>query len=88
VGHYLIHRPQTGINKVLSSVFDINYVPLALVVTDGHTLLHHPYTQSEVEIKRNVFTAMLELPRYYRIPVHSLHKIGHVVTGMFARIVD
>jgi Cytochrome b5-like Heme/Steroid binding domain len=88
VGHYLIHRPQVGINKALSSVFDINYVPLALVVTDGHTLLHHPYTQSPVDIKRNVFTAMLELPRYYRLPVHSLHKIGHVVSGTFIRIVD
>ena len=88
VGHYLIHRPQVGLNKVFSSVFDINYVPLALVVTDGHTLLHHPFTQSEVDIKRNVFTAMLELPRYYRVPIHSLHKIGHVVTGMFARIIE
>ena len=86
VGHYLIHRPQVGWNKLFSSVFDINYVPLALVVTDGHTLLHHPYTQSEVDIKRNVFTAMLELPRYYRVPIHSFHKLGHVVTGMFARI--
>lgn len=88
VGHYLIHRPQVGINKALSSIFDINYVPLALVVTDGHTLLHHPYTQSAVDIKKNVFTAMLELPRYYRLPVHSLHKIGHVVTGTFVRIID
>jgi hypothetical protein len=88
VGHYLIHRPQVGINKVLANVFDINYVPLALVVTDGHTLLHHPYTQSEVDIKRSVFTAILELPRYYRIPVHSFHKIGHLVIGMFIRIVD
>jgi Cytochrome b5-like Heme/Steroid binding domain len=88
VGHYLIHRPQVGINKVLASVFDINYVPLALVVTDGHTLLHHPFTQSEVDIKKSVFTAILELPRYYRIPVHSIHKIGHLAVGMFIRIVD
>jgi Cytochrome b5-like Heme/Steroid binding domain len=88
VGHYLIHRPQVGINKVLANVFDINYVPLALVVTDGHTLLHHPFTQTEVDIKRSVFTAILELPRYYRIPVHSFHKIGHLVVGMFIRIAD
>ena len=88
VGHYLIHRPQVGINKVLANVFDINYVPLALVVTDGHTLLHHPFTQSEVDIKRSVFTAILELPRYYRIPIHSIHKIGHLVIGMFVRIAD
>jgi fatty acid desaturase len=88
VGHYLIHRPQVGINKVLANVFDINYVPLALVVTDGHTLLHHPFTQSEVDIKRSVFTAILELPRYYRIPIHSFHKLGHLVIGMFLRIAD
>jgi Cytochrome b5-like Heme/Steroid binding domain len=88
VGHYLIHRPQVGINKVLASIFDINYVPLALVVTDGHTLLHHPFTQTEVDIKKSVFTAILELPRYYRIPIHSFHKVGHLVIGMFIRIAD
>jgi Cytochrome b5-like Heme/Steroid binding domain len=88
IGHYLIHRPQVGINKVLANIFDINYVPLALVVTDGHTLLHHPFTQTEVDIKKSVFTAILELPRYYRVPVHSFHKIGHLVIGMFIRIAD
>lgn len=88
VGHYLIHRPQVGLNKVFANIFDINYVPLALVVTDGHTLLHHPFTQTEVDIKKNVFTFMLELPRLYRVPIHTLHKIGHTVTGMFARIFE
>lgn len=84
-GHYLIHRPQVSWNKLFSNIFDINYVPMAFVVTDGHTLMHHPFTQSEVDIKRNVFTAMLELPRYYRIPIHTLHKLGHVCVGMFVR---
>jgi hypothetical protein len=88
VGHYLIHRPQIGLNKVFANVFDINYVPLTLVVTDGHSLLHHPYTQSDVDIKKNVFTFMLELPRYYRVPIHTIHKIGHVVTGMFVRVIE
>jgi hypothetical protein len=88
VGHYLIHRPQVRFNKVLSQVFDINYVPMAFVVTDGHTLMHHPFTQSDVDIKKNVFTAMLELPRYYRIPVHTLHKFAHVLTGMFIRSIE
>ena len=88
VGHYLIHRPQVGLNKVLANIFDLNYIPLALVVTDGHTLLHHPFTQTEVDIKRNVFTATLELPRLYRIPVHTIHKLGNTVTGMIARITD
>jgi hypothetical protein len=88
VGHYLIHRPQVRFNKFFANVFDINYVPMAFVVTDGHTLMHHPYTQSDVDIKRNVFTAMLELPRYYRIPVHTLHKLGHILTGMFVRTLE
>lgn len=84
-GHYLIHRPQVGWNKFIEQIFDLNYVPMAFVVTDGHDLMHHPFTQSEVDIKRNVFTAMLELPRLYRIPIHTLHKIAHVLTGMLIR---
>uniref|UniRef100_A0A0C1R6Z8 Membrane protein n=1 Tax=Tolypothrix bouteillei VB521301 TaxID=1479485 RepID=A0A0C1R6Z8_9CYAN len=84
-GHYFIHRPQVGLNKALEQVFDINYVPMAFVVTDGHSLMHHPCTQSEVDIKRNVFTAMLELPRFYRVPVHTIHKLAHVLTGMLVR---
>ncbi len=87
-GHYFIHRPQVGFNKFCANVFDINYVPLAFVVTDGHTLMHHPFTQSDVDIKRNVFTAMMDLPRYYRVPVHTVHKVGHVVSGMFARSIE
>ncbi len=87
-GHYAIHRPQTGVNRFLDSTFDMNYVALALVVADGHTLLHHPHTQSEVDIKKNVFTMMMRLPRLYRIPVHTIHKFGHLVTGMAVRIVD
>ena len=64
------------------NAFDMNYVALSLVVADGHALLHHPYTQSEVDIKKNVFTMMMRLPRLYRVPVHTLHKFGHTVTGM------
>ncbi|MBD2461276.1 cytochrome b5 domain-containing protein [Oscillatoria sp. FACHB-1407] len=88
VGHYLIHRPQVRFNKFFANIFDINYVPLTLVVTDGHSLMHHPFTQTDVDIKQNVFTAMLELPRYYRIPIHTMQKIGHVISGMFGRIVE
>lgn len=87
-GHYLIHRAQVGFNKFASHIFDINYVPMAFVVIDGHTLMHHPFTQSEVDVKRNVFTAMMELPRYYRIPLHTVHKLAHVLTGMFVRNVE
>jgi hypothetical protein len=61
---------------------------MSFVVIDGHSLMHHPYTQSEVDVKRNVFTAMMELPRYYRIPLHTVHKLGHVLTGMFIRTIE
>jgi hypothetical protein len=88
VGHYLIHRPQVGWTKIFAHIFDFNYVPMTLVVTDGHSLMHHPFTQSEVDIKRNVFTGMLELPRFYRVPVHTVHKFGHVVCGMLLRTVE
>src|ERR1700712_386520 len=87
-GHYALHRAQRGLNRVFSNAFDLNYIALSLVVADGHTLLHHPYTQSDVDIKKNVFTMMMRLPRLYRIPVHTLHKFGHTVTGMAVRIAD
>jgi len=87
-GHYAIHRPQKGATRFLDSSFDLNYVALALVVADGHTLLHHPHTQSEVDIKKNVFTMMMRLPRLYRIPVHTVHKFGHLITGMSVRVAD
>ena len=88
VGHYLNHRALKGFNKFACHVFDINYVPMAFVVVDGHTLMHHPYTQTDVDVKQNVFTAMMDLPRYYRIPLHTLHKIGHVLTGMGVRTAE
>ncbi|WP_310785955.1 fatty acid desaturase [Mycobacterium sp. Z3061] len=87
-GHYALHRAQRGLNRVFANTFDLNYIALALVVADGHTLLHHPYTQSDVDIKKNVFTMMMRLPRLYRVPVHTLHKFGHLVTGMAIRIAD
>jgi hypothetical protein len=87
-GHYLLHRPQIGLTKLATQIFDLNYIPMAFVVLDGHTLIHHPNTQSDVDIKQNVFTAMMDLPRYYRFPLHTVHKLGHVATGMFFRSIQ
>ncbi len=87
-GHYALHRRQRGMNRVFGNAFDMNYVALSLVTSDGHTLLHHPYTQSEVDIKKNVFTMMMRLPRLYRVPVHTIHKFGHMFSGMAVRIAD
>ena len=87
-GHYAIHRAQKGMTKVWSHAFDANYVALAFVTADGHTLLHHPHTQSDVDVKKNVFTMMMRVPRLYRVPLHTLHKLGHVVTGMTLRLLE
>ena len=87
-GHYAIHRAQRGSARYFANTFDINYIALALVTADGHTLLHHPHTASEVDIKKNVFTKMMELPRLYRVPVHTIHKFGHMVSGIPIRMVD
>ncbi|GAA1077475.1 cytochrome b5 domain-containing protein [Tsukamurella spumae] len=87
-GHYAIHRAQKGATKVLVNAFDINYVALSFVTADGHALLHHPHTQSEVDIKKNVFTMMMDIPRWYRIPIHTLHKFGHTATGMTMRLFE
>ncbi|WP_067697502.1 cytochrome b5 domain-containing protein [Nocardia jejuensis] len=87
-GHYAIHRAQKGMNKIYTNAFDFNYVALAFVTADGHALLHHPHTQSEVDIKKNVFTMMTRIPRLFRIPIHTIHKFGHAVTGMTIRLLD
>ncbi|MBF6215274.1 fatty acid desaturase [Nocardia puris] len=87
-GHYAIHRAQKGMNKIYTNAFDLNYVALSFVTADGHALLHHPHTQSEVDIKKNVFTMMMRVPRLYRVPIHTLHKFGHTVTGMTIRLLD
>ncbi|HEY5856014.1 MAG TPA: cytochrome b5 domain-containing protein [Aldersonia sp.] len=87
-GHYAIHRAQKGWTKVWSNAFDINYIALAFVTADGHTLLHHPHTQSEVDVKKNVFTMMMRVPRLYRVPIHTLHKFGHMLSGMTLRLFE
>ncbi|WOC13930.1 fatty acid desaturase [Gordonia sp. MP11Mi] len=88
IGHYAIHRAQKGANKLAVNAFDMNYVALSFVTADGHALLHHPHTQSQVDIKKNVFTFMMDLPRLYRVPIHTLHKFGHTVTGMTVRLLE
>jgi len=87
-GHYAIHRAQKGMNKIYSNAFDANYVALAFVTADGHALLHHPHTQSDVDVKKNVFTMMMRIPRLYRMPIHTIHKFGHLLTGMTLRLVE
>lgn len=81
-GHYFVHRPQPNF---LSAVFDFNYVGMAFTAQDGHTLIHHMYTQSDADVKRGFFGGMMGVPRIFRMLVHTLHKLGHVTTGIMIR---
>lgn len=81
-GHYYLHRAGKALGDVL---FDINYVGTAATGIDGHCLLHHMYTQSDADVKRGFFGGMMGVPRLLRIPVHTLHKLGHATTGMLLK---
>ena len=81
-GHYYLHRAGKTLGDVL---FDINYVGTAATGVDGHCLLHHMYTQSDADVKRGFFGGMMGVPRLLRLPVHTLHKLGHVTTGMLLK---
>jgi hypothetical protein len=84
-GHYFVHRKKP---YFADCAFDINYVGMAFTAQDGHVLIHHAYTQSDADVKRGFFGGMMGIPRLFRMPVHTLHKLGHVTTGMFIRGVD
>ena len=58
---------------------------MAFTAQDGHVLIHHAYTQSDADVKRGFFGGMMGIPRLLRVPVHTLHKLGHVLTGMLVR---
>ena len=72
VGHYHCHRVNDGIRDWGEALFDIQYVGASLILADGHVMVHHMYTNSHADIKRTVFTAMLDLPRMLRIPVYTI----------------
>lgn len=87
-GHYLLHRPQKSFNLLFSHIFDVNYVPLAFLIVDGHTLLHHPWSQSKADPKLTLFSGVMDLPRFYRIPLYTFHKFGNLLTGMTLRFLQ
>jgi len=84
-GHYYVHRQKPCVRDAL---FDINYVGMAWTAQDGHVLIHHMYTQSDADVKRGFFGGMMGVPRLLRVAIHTLHKLGHVTTGMFIRGVE
>jgi len=81
-GHYYIHRGGPCIGELL---FDINYVGTAFTGQDGHVLLHHVFTQKDADVKRGFFGGMMGVPRLFRIPAHTIHKLGHTTTGLLIR---
>jgi hypothetical protein len=85
VGHYHCHRKKDGVADWGDGLFDMQYVGASLILFDGHVMLHHLYTNSPADVKRTVFTGMLELPRLWRVPVYTLHRFGNFLTGMFIR---
>ncbi|KAJ1445764.1 hypothetical protein M885DRAFT_578661 [Pelagophyceae sp. CCMP2097] len=84
-GHYFIHRKKPHYGDV---AFDVNYVGVCYTAQDGHVLLHHGYTLSDADVKRGFFGGMLGVPRLLRLPVHSLHKLAHLLTGTIVRGID
>eukprot|EP00443_Scrippsiella_acuminata_P095603 CAMPEP_0115403924 /NCGR_PEP_ID=MMETSP0271-20121206/17149_1 /TAXON_ID=71861 /ORGANISM="Scrippsiella trochoidea, Strain CCMP3099" /LENGTH=471 /DNA_ID=CAMNT_0002827875 /DNA_START=50 /DNA_END=1465 /DNA_ORIENTATION=+ len=81
-GHYYIHR---GGSTLPHALFDINYVGTCFTGLDGHVLLHHVFTQKDADVKRGFFGGMMGVPRLFRIFAHTLHKLGHMTTGLLIR---
>ena len=74
MGHYHCHRKSDGLKDWGDALFDMTYVGASLITKDGHVMLHHMVTNSPADVKRTVFTSMLDLPRFMRIPIFTLHK--------------
>ena len=87
VGHYHCHRKKNGKTDWGDSLFDMQYVGASMILYDGHVLLHHLYTNSPADVKRTVFTGMLQLPRLWRIPIYTIQKFAQFLTGMLIRYI-
>jgi fatty acid desaturase len=85
VGHYHVHRAKNGKTDWGDGLFDMQYVGAASVLSDGHVMLHHVYTETPADVKRTVFTFMLTLPRLWRIPLFTAQKFGEFFSGHLIR---
>jgi len=89
LGHYHIHRGKasgtSGLGAWGDSLFDMQYVGAAVILTDGHVMLHHLYTETPADVKRTVFNFMLQIPRLWRIPLFTLSKFGEFFSGHINR---
>merc|ERR1712136_508902 len=85
VGHYHCHRAKDGIRDWAEVLFDIQYVGASVVLSDGHVMLHHIYTETPADVKRTVFNYMLTLPRIVRVPIFTLQKFTEFFSGHLLR---
>jgi len=85
VGHYHVHRAKNGKTDWGDGLFDMQYVGAASVLSDGHVMLHHLYTETPADVKRTVFNFMLQIPRLWRIPLFTLSKFGEFFSGHMLR---
>jgi hypothetical protein len=60
-------------------------VGTAIIGFDGHAMIHHMQTNSKADVKRTVFTGVVNLPRIWRIPAETFRRIGHIISGVYLR---
>lgn len=85
VGHYHNHRKKDGISDWGDSLFDMQYVGVSIIAADGHSQIHHSQTNSQADVKKTVFTGVIELPRIWRVPAETIKKFGHLFSGVVLR---
>merc|ERR1712012_463503 len=51
VGHYHCHRAKNGTTDWGEVLFDIQYVGASVILSDGHVMLHHIYTETPADVK-------------------------------------
>ena len=85
VGHYHCHRKKDGISDWGDALFDMQYLGAHMVLFNVHSMLHHAYTNSSLDLERAASTGMLQLPRLWRVPIYTLHRFGHLISGMLIR---
>jgi len=86
-GHYHCHRAKDGTKDWGEAFFDMQYVGQHLITFLGHVIGHHVQSDRFKDPKATVFTAMLEIPRIWRIPSFTFFRFGHMLTGTFLRYV-
>eukprot|EP00811_Abedinium_folium_P008571 NODE_1791_length_2372_cov_16.928731.p1 GENE.NODE_1791_length_2372_cov_16.928731~~NODE_1791_length_2372_cov_16.928731.p1 ORF type:complete len:668 (+),score=117.57 NODE_1791_length_2372_cov_16.928731:75-2078(+) len=84
-GHYHCHRSKNGLTDWGECLFDMTYVGQCLITYVGHVRGHHIGRFSFPDPKAQVFTGMLEIPRFWRVPTYLAYKFGHLFTGTFVR---